>query len=92
MILWAFTNTEVFYFSHQDKIYRYNPLNGEIKALEADFKQKNITLLKLKDSDTLIAGTDGYLCFLDIGTGKSGQIIRDFDQVTGEPVDLYIKE
>ena len=90
--LWAFTNTEVFYISHQDKIYRYNPLNGEIKALEADFKQKNITLLKLKDSDTLIAGTDGYLCFLDIGTGKSGQIIRDFDQVTGEPVDLYIKE
>ena len=61
--LWAFTNPEVFYFSHQDKIYRYNPLNGEIKALEADFKQKNITLLKLKDSDTLIAGTDGYLCF-----------------------------
>lgn len=90
--LWAFTNTEVFYFSHQDKIYRYNPLNGEIKALEADFKQKNITLLKLKDTDTLIAGTDGYLCFLDIGTGKSGQIIRDFDQVIGEPVDLYIKE
>lgn len=90
--LWVCTNTEVFYFSHLDKIYRYNPLNGEIKALEADFKQKNITLLKLKDTDTLIAGTDGYLCFLDISTGKSGQVIRDFDQVIGEPVDLYIKE
>ena len=45
-MLWAFTNTEVFYFSHQDKIYRYNPLNEEIKALEVDFRQKNITLLK----------------------------------------------
>lgn len=90
--LWAMTNTEIIYFSHLNKIYRYNPLNGEIRPLDTNFGNKNITLLKLRNSDTLIAGTGGYLCILDISTGKYGEVIRDFNNVTGEPVDLYEKE
>lgn len=89
--LWALTNTEIIYFSHKDKIYRYNPLNGEIKTLNADFNGKDITLLKLKDDNTLIAGTEGYLCYLDISTGQNGNIINDINNIIGSPIDLYEK-
>lgn len=90
--LWALTNTEIIYFSSHDKVYRYNPLNGDLRSLDKVFDNKKITLLKLKDGDTLVVGTEGYLCFLDISTGKYGEVIRDYDKVIGEPVDLYERE
>ncbi len=90
--LWVLTNTEIIYFSSHDKVYRYNPLNGELRTLDKVFDGKRITLLKLKNAETLIVGTDGYLCFLNVSTGKYGEVIRDNNKIVGEPIDLYERE
>ncbi len=90
---WVLSPTEIFYFTHGSTVYRYNPLNGEVRTLTADFGGKNVTMLKLeKDGKTLIAGTEGSIYFLDISTGKYGDLISKIDGIEGEPVDLYIKE
>ena len=90
---WVLSATEIFYFTHGSTVYRYNPLNEEVRTLTTDFGNKNVTLLKLgKDGETLIAGTEGAIYFLDISTGKYGDLISKTDGIEGEPVDLYIKE
>ncbi len=90
---WVLTSTEIFYFSSNDKVYRYNPLNEEIRPLDIDFGGKKVTCLKLgSDGKSLIAGTDGNLYFLDISTGKYGNILTHYSGFTGSPVDAYIKK
>ncbi len=90
---WVLTGTEVFYFASGSQVYRYNPLNEDMRTLSTDFGGKNVSMLKLdEDGETLIAGNEGNLYFLDISTGKNGEIIRKVTGIQGEPVDLYVRE
>jgi PKD domain-containing protein len=86
---WAGSQAEVFYFTSGDKIYRYNPTNQDLRALTTDFGGKAVTMVKLTDSDnTLIAGVDGAVYYLDVSTGKFGDIIRKYTGIPGSPVDV----
>lgn len=90
---WVLTGTEIFYFTSGSQIYRYNPLNEELRPLSTDFGGKNVSLLKLdEDGQTLIAGTEGHLYFLDISTGQNGAVIRHITGIQGEPADVYVRE
>jgi hypothetical protein len=89
---WDALNDEVFYFTSNDKIYRYNPLNQDIQPLVADFGGKAVSMIKKVDDNTLIAGVDGTVFFLDISTGKFGDIIKKITGVPGTPVDVAIKK
>lgn len=86
---WAVTPGEVFYFNSGSTIYRYNPLNEELKPLTTDFGGKTVSMVKLgPDENVLIAGTEGALYYLDISTGKFGDIIKKYTGIPGEPVDV----
>ena len=90
---WVLSNTEIFYFAHGSTVYRYNPLNDDIRPLSTDFGGKNVTMLKMgEDGETLIAGTEGQIYFMDVSTGKYGDLLETISGIEGEPVDLYIKE
>lgn len=87
---WAGSPFEVFYFTSGDKIYRYNPTNQEIKPLITDFGGKNVSMVKVIDNgNTLVAGTEGTLYYLDISTGKFGEVIKKYEGIPGAPVDAH---
>jgi hypothetical protein len=86
---WAGSQAEVFYFTSGDKIYRYNPTNQDIRPLTTDFGGKAVSMVKLTDGDnTLIAGVDGAVYYLDVSTGKFGDVIRKYTGIPGAPVDV----
>jgi hypothetical protein len=90
---WAGTKNEIFYFTSGDKVYRYNPTNQEIRPLITDFGGKAVTMIKLADNEnTLIAGVDGAVYFLDISTGKSGEVLKKYTGIPGSPVDVTVKK
>lgn len=90
---WQRNSLNVFYFSSNDKVYRYNPLNEEIRALDADFGGKKITMLKIsKDDNTLTVGTSGAVQTLDVAVGKNGNIIQTVNGIPGAPVDIVIRK
>ena len=87
------SQTGIFYLAAGNKVYRYNPLNEELRALTTDFGSKDITMLKLTENDnTLIAGVEGKLYFLDVSTGKFGDVIRQVSGLPGSPVDIAIRK
>lgn len=90
---WA-TSTllEVFYFSSGDKVYRYNPINETLSTLDGDFNGETITMLKLVDENLLIAGTEGTLHYMDVSTGKNGNIYRVIENIPGNPVDVVVRK
>jgi hypothetical protein len=89
---WVGTPSEVFYFTSGDKIYRYNPLNQEILPLTTDFGGKNVSMIKAVDNgNTLIAGVEGSVYFLDISVGKFGDVLKRIDNVPGIPVDVTVR-
>lgn len=90
---WAGTPSEVFYFTSADKVYRYNPLNQEIKPLVTDFGGKAVSMIKTTDNgNTLIAGVEGAVYFLDISTGKFGDILKKYNGIPGAPVDVAVRK
>lgn len=90
---WQGTNTEIFYFTSHDKIYRYNPLNEDIRALDTDFGGKEVSMIKLDETGKrLWAGVEGSLYELDVNTGKYGDILQKVDGISGAPVDIYIRK
>lgn len=90
---WASSPIEVFFFTSNDKIYRYNPLSQEVKALDANFNGKKVTMLKvLNNGDLIVAGTAGSLYYLDISTGNNGKIIKQVDGIPGEPADILARD
>ena len=90
---WAGASDEVFYFNSGDKIYRYNPANQDIKPLTTDFGGKTVSMVKLTNNDnTLIAGVDGTVYFLDVSPGKFGDIIQRYDGIPGAPVDVVVRK
>jgi hypothetical protein len=90
---WAGAPSEVFYFSSGDKIYRYNPLNQDITALNTDFGGKPVSMVKVEDNgNTLIAGVEGTVYFLDISPGKFGDVLKKIDGIPGNPIDVAIRQ
>lgn len=89
---WAGTPAEIFYFSSGSTIYSYNPLNQAVTPLSTSFNGQAITMLKVADGgSTLITGVNGTVYFLDISTGRNGQLIREIDNVPGSPIDVAVR-
>ena len=89
---WAATPNEIIYFSSGDKIYRYNPTNLDFKILNANFGGKTISMIKIVDNgNTMLAGTEGSLYYLDISTGKNGEITKTINGIPGAPIDAGIR-
>lgn len=89
--LWQATANEIIFFSDGEKVFRYNPLNQDFKILPVDLKGKLVTMLKLQDQDTLVVGTEGDLYFLDIRTGKNGNLLRHIGGLTGKVIDIAFR-
>jgi len=88
---WQQSTINIFYFTSNDKIYRYNPLNEDLRTLDADFGGKKVTMIKLSaDGNMLTAGTDGTLYNLDVSVGKNGKITKTITGIPGAPVDVVI--
>jgi hypothetical protein len=86
---------EDLYFNSDDKIYRFNYVNQEVLALDADFGGKTVTMIKLdkiNGKDVLLAGTEGVLYYLDIETGKNGNITYTLDGLAGSVIDVAIRK
>jgi hypothetical protein len=41
--------------------------------------------------NTIIAGVDGSVLFLDVSTGKNGNITRRIDGIPGSPLDVTVR-
>lgn len=90
---WESSPVGTFYFTSNDKIYRYNPVNQELRLLEANFGGKEVTMVKvIDDGNKLIAGTENKLYTLDIGTGKYGNVLSQVDGLPGKVVDVFIRQ
>lgn len=82
------TQTGSIYIATGNKIYRYNPLNEQIIELEANFTNP-VTMLKLDDDqNTLIAGSGNSIYYLDIRTGRNGNITGNIEDIPGQPIDM----
>ncbi len=89
---WQRSAVDIFYFTSNDKIYRYNPVNEDLRPLDANFNSKKVTMLKLStDGNTLTAGVEGSVVVLDVSVGKNGSITGHVDGIPGAPVDIVSK-
>lgn len=89
---WVRNNLNVFYFSSNDKIWRYNPVNESLTELVANFSGKKITMLKISDDgNTLTTGTNGFVYTLDVTVGKDGNITKTISGIPGDPVDVVVR-
>ncbi|HTN35871.1 MAG TPA: PKD-like family lipoprotein [Arachidicoccus sp.] len=89
--LWQATANEIIFLSDGQKVYRYNPLNQEFTLLPVDLKGKPVTMLKLRDQDTLVVGTEGDLYFLDIRTGRNGSLLKHIGGIEGNIIDIVFR-
>jgi hypothetical protein len=90
--IWAKGIERDFYFSSGDKVYRYNPVNDEVRALAYDFGGKEVTMIKvLNNGDLMLAGTEGTVHYLDISTGRNGAFIKKIEGLPGSPKDVIIR-
>lgn len=89
---WVVNSLNVFYFSSKGKIYRYNPINEDIRQLDADFGGKKISMIKISmDDNTLTVGASGAVYTLDVSISKTGNITKTISGIPGEPIDIVIK-
>ncbi|HEU4554618.1 MAG TPA: PKD-like family lipoprotein [Chitinophaga sp.] len=91
---WQQSPIGVMFFSANDVVYRYNPLNSDIKPLETTTAGKKITMLKvLQNGNLLVVGAEGgSIYYLDISTGKQGQLIKKIDGLPGAPQDIILRD
>jgi len=90
---WQKSPADVFYFTSNDKIYRYNPLNEDLRALNADFGGKKVTMIQLNaDNDTITAGVEGAVITVDVSVGINGVITKTVTGIPGSPIDIFIKK
>lgn len=89
---WASSPIGVFFFTSNDKIYRYNPVNSEVKLLDASFGGKKVTMIKVVNSNLLVAGVEGSIYYLDISVGHNGENPQQVNNIPGTPVDVLIRE
>ncbi|WP_165501848.1 PKD-like family lipoprotein [Pedobacter frigiditerrae] len=89
---WQRSAVSVFYFSSNDKIYRYNPVNEDLVLLEGTYNGKKVTMLKLSaDGTQLRAGYEGAILTLDVSVGKNGNITQTQTGIQGSVIDQVIK-
>lgn len=89
---WVRNNLNVFYFSSNDKIWRYNPVNESLTELVANFNGKKVTMLKISDDgNTLTAGTNGSVYTLDVTVGKDGNITKTINGIPGDAIDVVVR-
>ena len=82
------TRNGYIYVAYKNQVFRYNPLNQQIELLKATIKS-DIGLLKLDDDEnTLIAGAEGSLYYMDIRVGKNGDLLKTIEGIPGSPVDM----
>lgn len=90
---WQRNSLNVFYFSSDDKVYRYNPVNEDLRALDANFNGKKVSMIKISDDDnTLTVGAEGSINTLNVTPGVNGVITATINGIPGLPVDLVIKK
>jgi len=90
---WVKNRLNVFYFSSNDKIYRYNPINQDLKVLDGSLAGKKVTMLKISgDDNSLTVGVDGSILTLDVTVGKNGNIIKTINGIPGAPVDIIFRK
>lgn len=89
---WVKSAVDIFYFSSDDKIYRYNPIIEDIRQLSADLAGKKVTMLQLSaDGNDLRVGVSGAVHTLDVRVGETGKIKHTILGIPGNPIDLVIK-
>lgn len=89
---WVRNTINIFYFSSNDKIFRYNPISQSLEEQEAKFGGKKVSMLKISDDDQkLYVGVEGSLHTLDISIGKNGNIMNTIDGIPGAPVDFLTR-
>lgn len=89
---WVRNTVNVFYFSSDDKVYRYNPISESLELQEANFSGKKISMLKISaDNNRLYVGVDGALHTLDISGDKKGNILSTINGIPGAPVDFLTR-
>ncbi len=82
------TRNGYIYVAYKNQVFRYNPLNQQVELLKAAIKS-DVSLLKLDDDEnTLIAGAEGALYYIDIRVGKNGELLKTIDGLPGNPVDM----
>lgn len=85
-------NLNVLYFTSNDKIWRYNPVNESLVELEGSFEGKKISMLKLsEDGNTITTGVDGSMYMLDVSVGKNGNITKTVSGIPGAPIDVVTR-
>jgi hypothetical protein len=52
---------------------------------------KPVTMIKLMDQNTLIAGTEGSIYYLDISKDNLGTKIKQIDGLPGKVIDLAFR-
>lgn len=89
---WVVNSLNVFYFSSKGKIYRYNPINEDIRQLDADFGGKKVSMIKISlDDNTLTVGAEGAVYTLDVSVSKTGNITKTITGIPGAPIDIVIR-
>ena len=89
---WQASLSDIIYFTSDDKIYRYNAVNQEVRVLDANFGGKKITMIKLQSDELLLAGVEGSLYFLDVSAGQNGTVTKVVDKIPGSPVDVAVRK
>lgn len=88
---WRGAKNGVIYLTKGEKVFRYNPLNQEVRELVTTF-QSPVTMIKLsEDEESIMVGVQGAIYFLDITTGKYGTLIKKTEGIPGSPVDVVIR-
>jgi hypothetical protein len=90
---WVRNSLNVFYFSSNDKIYRYNPINQDVRVLDAVLGGKKVSMLKISDDEnSLTVGVDGAVITLDVAVGKNGNVTKTINGIPGAPVDIIFRK
>lgn len=90
---WVRNTLNVFYFTSNDKIYRYNPLNEDLRVLDANFDGKKLTMLKISaDDNTLTVGATGSVYTVNVSVGVNGVITKTINGIPGAAVDIVIRK
>ncbi|WP_285008984.1 PKD-like family lipoprotein [Pedobacter faecalis] len=88
---WQGASNGVIFMTKGEKIYRYNPLNQEVRELVTTF-EKPVSMIKLSEDEQILrVGIQGGIYNLDISTGKYGTLIDKVEGIPGSPVDIVVR-
>ena len=82
----------VIYIAAGTKVYRYNPLNEEVRELDTSLPAP-VTMIKFTDNEnTLVVGAGNSLYYLAIQTGRFGDLTGQINGIPGYPVDVAFRD